>query len=217
MNPSIQAKLCSIIVLELGSIFTHWRVKVHWIHISQACTHFNSITQHPTSQVFSRQIHGQAPVATNSSEISEYNRVVKNTEGRRKKAAASTCSWPESCSCFFCAQSVLHQKMRWCHCCEWRVSSLWRGVTNQGSELYHSALTFLFPPHEHITRTSEKLLVKKTVICWAPDLGFSQLPTLYGFSSLGICGCQKVRGCSVFYSLALKKGKQKMISGYTLV
>lgn len=209
MNPSIQAKLCSIIVLELGSIFTHWRVKVHWIHISQACTHFNSITQHPTSQVFSRQIHGQAPVATNSSEISEYNRVVKNTEGRRKKAAASTCSWPESCSCFFCAQSVLHQKMRWCHCCEWRVSSLWRGVTNQESELYHSALTFLFSPHEHITRTSEKLLVKKTVICWAPDLGFSQFAHLIWLLLAGDLWVSKSEGLLCFLFTGSEKRETK--------
>lgn len=42
-----------------------------------------------------------------------------------------TCSWRGSCSCFFSAQIAPRQKMRWCHYCEWRVSSLWSMIIYQ--------------------------------------------------------------------------------------
>lgn len=42
------------------------------------------------------------------------------------------------------------------------------------------------------------------------------LPTLYGFSLLGICGCQKVRGCSAFCSQALKEEMKKHIAYHSM-
>lgn len=38
------------------------------------------------------------------------------------------------------------------------------------------------------------------------------LPTLYGFSLLGIGGCQKVRGCSAFCSQALREETKEQIT-----
>lgn len=68
-----------------------------------------------------------------------------------------------------------------------------------------------FFPHEHITRTSEKLLVKKTVICWAPDLGFSVCPPYMASPRWGSVGVKKW-GVALFSVHWLwKKGNKKWL------
>lgn len=105
----------------------------------------------------------------------------KRKEMNTQDRCTITYSWPGSCSCFFSAQIAPHRTMRWCHCCEWHVSSLWSVII---------IIIILHSDHSHqIGRYFSKRFP----------------PTLYGFFLLGTCGCQKLRGCSAFCSRALRK------------
>lgn len=128
-----------------------------------------------------------------------------------KKDPSITCSWPGSCFCFFSAQIAPRQRMRWCHCCEWHVSSLWSVI--------------IYQPHINVAIDSVFPMIPANLI-WlllAGDLWVSKREGLFCFL---FTGSEKENQATQHFSnfnkpeaicrVRVQKWRSKLISKYQL-